>query len=203
MQSEREAFPRHYSIADYHNAYTSGKLTPTSVAQTLLDLVSPPSKYSTVFVDTRKEQLFAAAEASTKRFREGKPLGILDGVPVAVKDEVDLSGCKKTLGSANDFTRSDGLTSWCVQKWEDAGAMILGKLNMHEFGLGNKCYSTPLNKYQRPRFDIFSCDDRHIEQQPHPWPASEPPFNAPLPRRLVRRLCLRCITRSCSSCTRR
>ena len=28
------------------------------------------------------------------------------------------------------------ITSWCVQKWEEAGAVIIGKLNMHELGLG-------------------------------------------------------------------
>lgn len=133
---------RHYSIADYHNAYRSGRLTPISVARAIVDLVSQQSKYGSIFIDIRKEQLLAAAEASTKRFKEGKPLGILDGVPVAIKDEVDLSGCKKTLGSANDFTRADGKTSWCVQKWEGAGAVILGKLNMHEIGLG-KCCSPP------------------------------------------------------------
>ena len=127
---------RHYSIADYHEAFKSGRLTPISVARTIVDLVSQQSKYHTILIDIRKEPLLIAAEASTKRFKEGKPLGILDGVPVAVKDEVDLSGCKKTLGSANDFTRADGQTSWCVRKWEEAGAVILGKLNMHEIGLG-------------------------------------------------------------------
>ena len=137
QQSEGVA-RRHYSVADYHEAYRSGKLTPTRVARTILRLISPPSKYGTVFIDIRREQLLTAAEASSKRYLEGKPLGILDGVPVAVKDEVDLSGCKKTLGSANEFTRPDGCTSWCVQKWEDAGAVILGKLNMHELGLGNR-----------------------------------------------------------------
>lgn len=130
---------RHYSIADYHEAFKSGRLTPISVASTIVDLVSQDLKYASIFIDIRKEHLLIAAEASTKRFKEGKPLGILDGVPVAVKDEVDLSGCKKTLGSANDFTRADGKTSWCVQKWEDAGAVILGKLNMHEIGLG-ECF---------------------------------------------------------------
>lgn len=129
----------HYSITDYHEAYASGRLTPISVARAIVGLVSQESKYDAVFIDIRKEHLFTAAEASTQRFREGRPLGILDGIPVAVKDEVDLSGCRKTLGSVNDFTRGDGQSSWCVQKWEDLGAVILGKLNMHEIGLGVCC----------------------------------------------------------------
>ena len=77
-----------------------------------------------------------AAEASTLRYKQGKPRGVLDGVPIAVKDEVDLDGYKKTLGSTRDFTREGGGTSWCVKKWEEEGAIILGKLNMHELGMG-------------------------------------------------------------------
>ena len=51
-------------------------------------------------------------------------------------DEVDLKGHTKSLGSCKDYTSSHGLTSWCVRKWEEAGAVIVGKLNMHELGLG-------------------------------------------------------------------
>lgn len=51
-------------------------------------------------------------------------------------DEVDLSGHSKSLGSRQDFTHPGDITSWCVAKWEEAGAVIIGKLNMHELGLG-------------------------------------------------------------------
>ena len=141
FSSDAESPYGHHSISDYHSAYKSGRLNPSSVAHGLLDLITPPSKYDVIFLDIRRSEVLAAAERSAKRFREGKPLGVLDGVPVAVKDEVDLTGCKKTLGSANDFTRSDGRTSWCVQKWEEAGALVLGTLNMHEFGLGIGSFS--------------------------------------------------------------
>lgn len=89
--------------------------------------------------------MLAAAEASTTRYAAGKPLSPLDGVPVAIKDELDLDGYDKSLGSPLDFTRKDGGTSWCIQKWEDAGAIIVGKLNMHELGLG---------KYIQPFFNM-------------------------------------------------
>ena len=56
---------------------------------------------------------------------------------ISCSDEVDLQGYSKRLGSCKDFTTSKGaVTSWCVQKWEEAGVVVLGKLNMHELGLG-------------------------------------------------------------------
>ena len=135
--SEPRSANRHYSIADYHDAYKSGRLTPTAVAKAILAEISSSSKYKSVFIDVRKKELLAAAETSGRRWKEGRQLGLLDGVPVAVKDEVDLAGCRTRIGSANDYTRADNATSWCVRQWELAGAVILGKLNMHEIGLGN------------------------------------------------------------------
>ena len=79
--------------------------------------------------------VLAAAEASTARWKAGKPLSALDGVPVAIKDEVDLEGYRKTLASNVDFTPDPNVTSWCVAQWEAAGAIIVGKTNMHELGM--------------------------------------------------------------------
>ena len=125
-----------YSVIDYHSAYKAGEFTPTAVAKALLQLISPSSRHSVAFLQIREARVLDAAEASTKRYQDGVYLSILDGVPVVVKDEVDLDGYEKSLGSPQDFTRPDGGTSWCVRKWEEAGAVIIGKSNMHEFGSG-------------------------------------------------------------------
>jgi Amidase len=134
----------YYSVADYHGFYISGELTPTAVAKALLPLIrrdtSPPGEHSVAWYDTKVDRVLRAAEASTQRYKEKRPLGPLDGVPTAVKDEYEMEGYKTCLGSRNNYTteqKSDGTTtSWCVRKLEHAGALILGKLNMHEFGLG-------------------------------------------------------------------
>jgi Asp-tRNA(Asn)/Glu-tRNA(Gln) amidotransferase A subunit family amidase len=103
-----------------------------------LQLISASSRHSLAFLQIREARVLEAAEASTRRYQDGISKSILDGVPVAVKDEVDLDGYKKSMGSSRDFTRQGGGTSWCVQKWEEAGAVIIGKLSMHELGLGKR-----------------------------------------------------------------
>lgn len=127
-----------YSVGDYHNAYKTGKLTPIAVAKALLKLIQKPSVHNTAFLDIREAILLEKAAASTKRYQDGNPISIIDGVPVGVKDEVDLDGYATSLGSSQDFTTPIGGTSWCVKKWEEAGAMVIGKLNMHELGLGKR-----------------------------------------------------------------
>ncbi|KAL1986446.1 hypothetical protein VTN96DRAFT_6366 [Rasamsonia emersonii] len=144
-----------YTSADYHARYLSGELTPSAVIEALLPLIrrdtNPPGKHSTAFLESQVDAIRAAAEASTQRYKSGKPLGPLDGVPVAVKDEVHLKGYARKLGSKIDFKHGIEETSWCVRKWEEAGAIVVGKTTMHEIGIdttnNNSNYGTPRNPY--------------------------------------------------------
>ncbi|KAL8864987.1 MAG: hypothetical protein Q9174_007135, partial [Haloplaca sp. 1 TL-2023] len=149
--SHEESSDSHYSAQYYTSAYKSGRFTPTAVATGLKDQISRNGEYRGVFFQIRWDEVFAAADASTKRYQAGKPLSALDGVPVTVKDEVDLDGYQKCLGSSLDFTRKGGGTTWCIQKRIEAGAIIIGKSNMHELGLdttnNNPVRGTPRNPH--------------------------------------------------------
>lgn len=142
---------RHYSAAYFTSAYKAGKLTPAEVITGLLDQISAEKRHSVAFLQIIPEKVLATAEASTARYKSGKPLSLLDGVPVAVKDEADLDGYEKSLGSSIDYTRKNSGTSWCIKKWEDAGAIIIGLTNMHELGLG---ISHPLSTLPEPQLTI-------------------------------------------------
>lgn len=126
--------------ADYHALYSAGALTPKGVVEVLLRKVrrdvDDPKSHSTAFLESQVELIQEAARASTERYVNGKPLGPLDGVPVAVKDEVHIAGYKRTLGTKLDFKNGSDDTSWCVKQWQDAGAIVIGKTTMHELGLG-------------------------------------------------------------------
>jgi Asp-tRNA(Asn)/Glu-tRNA(Gln) amidotransferase A subunit family amidase len=135
---------KYYSISSYQALYTSGELTPLAVVQAILPLIRrdilPPGEHSIAWFDSQVDLILAAARASTLRYKEKRPLGPLDGIPTGVKDDYDVDGYRTTLGSVNDYTTkvSEGqrITSWCVKKLEESGAINLGKLSMHEFGLG-------------------------------------------------------------------
>ncbi|KAL9104311.1 MAG: hypothetical protein Q9163_000752 [Psora crenata] len=139
------------SISTYHAAYKAGDVTPTDVVEALLDFLDKDAGHKVDFLSIIREKVLAAAESSTRRYKEGSAKSVLDGVPVAVKDEVDLEGHSKTLGSAKELAGPAYTTSWCVRKWEDAGAIVLGKLNMHELGFGttgnNPIAGTPINPH--------------------------------------------------------
>ena len=135
---------KYHSVAEYHALFLKGDLTPLDVAEALLPLIkrdaSPPGEHSTAWFYTKEAEILKAARESTQRYKENKPLSKLDGVPTAVKDEYEMNGYETCLGSKNDYTQKNDkgevVSTWCVQKLEEAGAIICGKLSMHEFGLG-------------------------------------------------------------------
>ncbi|KAK8044685.1 amidase [Apiospora rasikravindrae] len=153
----------HCSVAQFRKAYLSGDLTPLAVVKALLPLirrdVSPPGIHSTAWIDVKVDLVLQAAEASTLRYRNKQSLGPLDGVLAAVKDQFDVKGYMTPMGSPHDFTGCDHgkmYTSWCVQKLQEAGAIIVGKLNMHEFAADtsgiNTTYGTPRNPYNKGHY---------------------------------------------------
>ncbi|KAF3917998.1 Acetamidase [Orbilia brochopaga] len=122
-----------YTSADYVRLYQGGKVTPTQVVQKLLDIITKPPHNAAV-VQVLPEVALAAARASTERYEKGAPLGPLDGVPIAVKDEIFMHAYQTTFGAAKVFDKGEGETSWCVQKLEEAGAIVVAKSSMHECG---------------------------------------------------------------------
>ncbi|KAK3393812.1 amidase signature domain-containing protein [Podospora didyma] len=136
---------RFNSVADYHEAYRSGEVTPLQVAEALLPLIRrdikpEPSKYAVAWLQTNVDEVLAAAKASTERWAAGKPLGVLDGVPFGVKDDLEVKGFVSTMGmkvnkSEPYFNTPQTETVWPVQKLQEAGGIMMGKMNQHEVGM--------------------------------------------------------------------
>jgi Asp-tRNA(Asn)/Glu-tRNA(Gln) amidotransferase A subunit family amidase len=149
---------RYVSVRDFHDAYVKGTTTPTDVANALLALITSAtnkkSGHAVAFSQVNRDLVLAAANAATERYRNGTQRGPLDGVPIAVKDQVEVEGYKMTVGTSKNWIANDGTadaTSWCVQQCIDAGAVIIGLTNMHELGMdttnNNPNHGTPLNPH--------------------------------------------------------
>ncbi|EWC48666.1 hypothetical protein DRE_01888 [Drechslerella stenobrocha 248] len=122
-----------YSSADFVKLYLARKATPSQVIRKLLEIIAQPSHQAAI-TQVLPEVVLAAAEASSKRYATGRPLGPLDGVPIVVKDEVYMHDYETTFGSAKIFDNGQGDTAWCVWKLEEAGAIVVAKTAMHECG---------------------------------------------------------------------
>ena len=153
--SAREPPGFHFpGMVDYTGAYRAGRTTPVRVAERFLDQSdlserdAPPLK---AFIAVQRDDLMAQARASAERWRTGRPIGAFDGVPVAIKDEIDQAGYPTTLGTAflgGVPARADATV---VARLRAAGALLVGKANMHEIGINvtglNPHHGTTRNPY--------------------------------------------------------
>jgi aspartyl-tRNA(Asn)/glutamyl-tRNA(Gln) amidotransferase subunit A len=87
------------------------------------------------FVDA--EDVLASAQQSEARWRTGRPVGPLDGVPVTIKDSVPTRGTPTFFGSlaANTDGIADTFDAPLVARLRESGAIILGRTTMPDFGL--------------------------------------------------------------------
>ena len=147
----------HERASDFCAAYASGRLTPLDVAERLLTALDESERHQPplgAIVERDAADLRAQAAASAERYARGAPLGPLDGVPVAVKDELDQVPYPTHVGTA--FLSERPAADACVvARLRAAGALLFGKAGMHEIGIGNTGlnphYGTARNPYDLAR----------------------------------------------------
>ncbi|CAL5328010.1 unnamed protein product [Camellia sinensis] len=136
---------------DLNTAIKSGKQTSKVVERHFHDIIERYGE--TVKVDLTDKQ----AAASTQRFEEGNPLSILDGIFMAIKDDIDCYP-HPSKGATTWFhevrpVRKDAV---CVSRLRKCGVIFVGKANMHELGMGttgnNPNYGTARNPHAPERY---------------------------------------------------
>jgi amidase len=86
------------------------------------------------YVLLTRELAESQAAAAEKRVARGEPLGVLDGVPVSIKETSALAGYRNSLGSLVFAKSIAQVDSFAIGRLKDEGAVILGKTNAPEFG---------------------------------------------------------------------
>lgn len=125
--------------ADFVAAYRSGALTVTQAAERAIAIARacedhrPPMR---TLIAQREDDIMRQAEASAARYASGAPLGPLDGVPIAVKDEVDQVPYPTTVGTRFLGRSPATADAEVVLRLRESGALLIGKANMHEIGIG-------------------------------------------------------------------
>ncbi len=139
------------SIAELSALIQTGTVDPVEVTeQVLAGIKAWPDK--AVFITLLEDRALAEAKASSKRIREGRSLGVLDGIPIAWKDLFDIEGLPTTAGSKILQTAAPAKKDAAVvDLLKQAGMVAIGRTNMSEFafsGIGiNPTYGTPHNPH--------------------------------------------------------
>ncbi|MCL7418600.1 MAG: amidase [Halalkalicoccus sp.] len=124
------------SAASLARRIRDGTVSPVTAVDALLNRIESRNEQTNAFVTITDTFARDTAKEAERAVENGARLGPLHGVPVAVKDLNDVAGVRTTFGSElfSDYTaESDDLF---VSRLKDAGAIVVGKTNTPEFGLG-------------------------------------------------------------------
>ncbi|NMY86671.1 amidase [Pseudomonas sp. WS 5411] len=126
------------------------QITSRAVTQYFLDRIALGGALN-AFTVVFAEQALAAADAADIALDTGRPLSALHGVPVAIKDNIEIANTLASAGSLSRLTTISSVTSTVAQRLQAAGMVILGKTQMTEFAFGlsgqNPTRGTPWNPW--------------------------------------------------------
>jgi aspartyl-tRNA(Asn)/glutamyl-tRNA(Gln) amidotransferase subunit A len=112
------------------------ELSPVEATEAVVDRVEKFDRQLNSFITLLRDQALTQARAAEQEIIDGHYRGPLHGIPIAVKDLYYTQGIRTTAGSKilSDFIPSYDAT--VIARLRDAGAILIGKLNMHEFARG-------------------------------------------------------------------
>ena len=123
----------------------AGEVAPRQAVDAYLERIASVDPRVHAYLHVAADHALAAARRAEQALAEGRDLGPLHGVPVGVKDLFDTAGMPTTAGSPRVLRGNlPARTATAVERLEQAGAIVLGKLHMTEFAFITHHPDTPL-----------------------------------------------------------
>jgi amidase len=120
-------------VADTARMVAAGEVSAREVVEQALARIQTRDAELNAFSRVLPEEALAEAEARDTAMAAGQPLGALHGVPVAIKEEIDVAGTVTTFGGEANTTPV-AADAEVVRRLRAAGAVVVGKTTMPEFG---------------------------------------------------------------------
>jgi aspartyl-tRNA(Asn)/glutamyl-tRNA(Gln) amidotransferase subunit A len=140
--------PELRSIGDVGTLLRRGALTSTDLTRACLARIRERASLN-AFITVLERESLAEAGRCDEELQAGRDRGPLHGIPVAVKDLVDIAGARTTAGSAVPCQVA-GVDAPLVTRLRDAGAVLIGKTNLHEYAFGTTSEETAFGAVRNP-----------------------------------------------------
>src|SRR5436309_4703078 len=137
-------------VAELSRAFGTRVLSPVDAVEALLDRIKKYNPSLHAFIAVYDAEARLAAEAADKAIRSGHRVGPLHGVPIALKDLVDLEGRVTTAGSKVWADRVSPVTATLAERLISAGMIVLGKTHTVEFAMGSFGTNTHMGTPRNP-----------------------------------------------------
>ncbi len=137
------------TLEELKTALENGSTTAERLAEESLSAIEK-TKGLNAYISVLADRAMEKAKESDERRKRGKTLGELDGIPIAIKDNLCLEGSRTTAASKMLENFVSPYTATAVEKLESRGAVIVGKTNMDEFAMGSSSESSYFGPVENP-----------------------------------------------------
>lgn len=137
-------------IAALHELIRTQTVSPVEVVNACLKRIEQINPRLNAFITVLADQAREQASIAEREIRAGKWRGPLHGIPLGIKDFYDTAGIRTTAAFEYFKDRVPGKDAVGVAKLKDAGAIIIGKMNMHRLGEGTTGMDSYLGPVRNP-----------------------------------------------------
>ncbi|AEB08355.1 Asp-tRNA(Asn)/Glu-tRNA(Gln) amidotransferase subunit GatA [Desulfobacca acetoxidans] len=137
------------TIQQLHPLMLRGEISPVELTQGFLDRISQFDDTLHCYITVEAQQALAQAQEATRRLASGRATP-LTGIPLAIKDLIVTQGLRTTCASRSLENYVPPYDATVMHRLREAGAVILGKVNMDEFAMGSSTENSAFGATRNP-----------------------------------------------------
>lgn len=138
------------SITELRNAMTRAEVSAVEVARYHLDRIEATQPGLSAFTFVDADDVLVQAAAVDTRIRNGESIGKLGGIPISIKDIIDVHGVVTSACSRSALGAMAERDAEVVARLRGEDAIIIGKANCHEYGFGGPSFDLPFPPARNP-----------------------------------------------------
>lgn len=151
-----DSTPTQLDISEAAQLVRAGQLSPVELTKSCLERIECVDPVLNAFITVTADAALAEARAAESELAQGRWRGPLHGIPIAFKDLVDTEGVRTTAASGLFADRVPARDAEVVRRLQEAGAVCLGKLNMHELAYGASSVVSSFGPVSNPWGDGYT-----------------------------------------------
>ncbi|MDD3304157.1 MAG: Asp-tRNA(Asn)/Glu-tRNA(Gln) amidotransferase subunit GatA [Clostridia bacterium] len=140
----------HLTVSSLAKKIKEKEITIKEVLDNLYTRIEAVEQKVDAYITLTKEYAYERAKILQERLDAGEDIGIMGGVPIAIKDNICTNGIKTTCASKMLENFVPFYNATVIEKLENAGAIIIGKANMDEFAMGSSTENSAIKKTKNP-----------------------------------------------------
>ncbi len=141
---------KNLTIQSAHKGLIKKEFSCSELTRTYLDKINKENKEINDFLTVTDEIALEQAKKVDKKIADGEKIKQLEGIPVAVKDNILVEGCRATAGSKILENYIAPYDATVITKLKEAGAVIIGKTNLDEFAMGSSTENSAFGPTKNP-----------------------------------------------------